>query len=76
NLFFHPYTKIEFIERDMQVQRLTATKYLNMIIDVGFLEKVKVGRVNYYMNTKLIDFFINFNDPIDVKVDAIESVSI
>lgn len=60
----------------MQVQRLTATKYLNMIIDVGFLEKVKVGRVNYYMNTKLIDFFINFNDPIDVKVDAIESVSI
>ena len=74
NLFFHPYTKIEYIERDMQVQRISATKYLNMIIDEGLLNKVKVGRVNYYMNTMLIDFFINFNESIE-KVDSIESVS-
>ena len=75
NLFFHPYTKLEYIERDMQVKRLTATKYLNMIIEVGLLEKVKVGRVNYYMNTKLINFFMNFYDSIDVVVDSIESVT-
>lgn len=26
NLFMHPYTKIEFVERDLKVSRLTATK--------------------------------------------------
>ena len=55
NLFSHPYTKIEFIERDMMVQRQTASKYLDMIVDTGLLSKIKLGRSNYYMNKKLID---------------------
>ena len=59
NLFSHPYTKIEFIERDMMVQRQTASKYLDMIVDAGLLFKIKPGRSNYYMNKKLIDLFIN-----------------
>lgn len=28
SLFLHPYTKIDFIQRDLQVSRLTAAKYL------------------------------------------------
>ena len=44
NLFFHPYTKVEFVERDMQVQRKAATKYLGMIVGAGLLEKVRVGK--------------------------------
>lgn len=61
NLFFHPYTKIDFIERDMQVQRKTAAKYLDMIVEAGLLEKVKLGTSNYYVNTRLVDLFTQIN---------------
>ena len=74
NLFFHPYTKIEFIERDMQVTRNTASKYLNMIVNTGLVEKVKVGKTNYYFNTKLIDLFLNHNATEKANVESIESV--
>ncbi len=53
NLFYHPYTKIEFIERDLKVSRLTATKYLDSLADGGFLKKEKIGRSNYYVNSSL-----------------------
>lgn len=53
NLFFHPYTKIEFVERDLKVGRLTATKYLDTLAEAGFLKKEKIGRSNYYVNTAL-----------------------
>jgi Fic family protein len=53
NLFTHPYTKIEFVERDLNVSRLTATKYLDALAEAGFVQKVKVGRSNYYINLAL-----------------------
>jgi cell filamentation protein, protein adenylyltransferase len=53
NLFTHPYTKIEFIERDLKVSRLTATKYLDALSQGGFLLKQKIGRSNYYINLAL-----------------------
>jgi Fic family protein len=53
NLFMHPYTKIEFVERDLKVSRLTATKYLEALADAGFVQKVKVGRSNYFVNLAL-----------------------
>jgi Fic family protein len=53
NLFNHPYTKIEFIERDLGVSRLTATKYLDAL-SARFLVKQKIGRSNYYINRDLI----------------------
>jgi len=53
NLFTHPYTKIEFIERDLEVSRLTATKYLDALAADGFLLKQKIGRSNYYINIAL-----------------------
>lgn len=74
NLFFHPYTKIEFIERDMQVTRNTASKYLNKIVETGLVEKVKVGKTNYYFNTKLIELFLNHNSNEATSVESIESV--
>ncbi|HRD52084.1 MAG TPA: Fic family protein, partial [Flavobacteriales bacterium] len=52
-LFRHPYTKIAFIERDLHVSRLTATKYLNKLVALGLLTKVKVGRTNFYLNEPL-----------------------
>ena len=53
NLFAHPYTKIEFVERELDVSRLTATKYLDALTAEGFVKKVKVGRSNYYVNVVL-----------------------
>jgi len=55
NLFTHPYTKIQFVERDLNVSRITATKYLDALAEAGFLEKRKIGRSNYYMNVALTE---------------------
>lgn len=53
NLFSHPYTKIEFIERDLKVSRLIATRYLELLAAGGFLKKQKIGRTNYFINPAL-----------------------
>lgn len=76
NLFFHPYTKIEFMERDMSVQRKTAAKYLDTIVEkTGLLQKQKLGRSNYYINTELMDLFVlRANNDSDVE-NLIESVN-
>ena len=54
NLFKHPYTKIEFIENDLGVSRITASKYLNQLAKDKVLKKEKLGTGNYYVNEKLI----------------------
>jgi len=59
HLFSQPYTKIEFMEQAMQVRRKTATKYLDIIVEAGLLEKMKIGKYNYYMNQKLVSVLIN-----------------
>lgn len=55
NLFTHPYTKIAFIQQDLNVSRLTATKYLDALTEGGILQKQKRGRTNYYVNKALTD---------------------
>jgi Fic family protein len=57
NLFMHPYTKIEFVERDLKVSRPTAAKYLEELVVAGFLSKSKIGRSNYYINVPLYKIF-------------------
>ena len=46
-------TRIEFIERDLGVSHLTATRYLDLLAKDGFLLKRKIGRGGYYINTAL-----------------------
>lgn len=53
NLFMHPYTKIEFVQRDLNVSRITATKYLEALTEGGFVQKQRLGRGNYYVNIAL-----------------------
>jgi len=55
NLFKHPYTKIEFIEQDLGVSRITAAKYLNELAKNGLLKKEKLGTGNYYINERLMN---------------------
>lgn len=61
NLFNHPYTKIEFVQRDLQVSRITATKYLDALTAGGFLNKQKMGRGNYYINIALNSILVSLN---------------
>jgi Fic family protein len=53
NLFKHPYTKIEFIQLDLNVSRITAANYLNQLADDKLLTKKKLGTANYYINDPL-----------------------
>lgn len=53
NLFRHPYTKIEFVERELEVSRITAAKYLDQLTNAGFVRKQKIGKVNFYVNEPL-----------------------
>ena len=64
SLFQHPYTKIEFLEKELQVERRTAAKYLNLLSADKSLKinKLKIGNSNYYMNDSLIDLLINHQD--------------
>lgn len=55
NLFKHPYTKIEFIVKDLGVSRLTASNYLNKLTKDGILKKEKLGTGNYYINIELVE---------------------
>jgi Fic family protein len=53
NLFKYPYTKIEFLERDLGISRSTAIRYLEELVKNEFLEKQKMGRESYYVNKPL-----------------------
>jgi Fic family protein len=55
NLFEHPYTKIEFLVRDLGVSRITAANYLNQLAADGVLRKERLGTGNYYVNEKLFE---------------------
>ena len=57
-LFRHPYTKIEYVMKDLKVSRITATKYLNQLTDNGLLTKHKLGRNIYFVNDALFDLFV------------------
>ena len=58
NLFNHPYTKIEFVERELIISRKTASGYLNQLAKDGILKKVKIKKSNYYVNVPVFDIFI------------------
>jgi Fic family protein len=53
NLFKYPYTKIEFIQTDLQVSRNTAIRYLEELVQEKMLIKHKIGRENFYENHEL-----------------------
>lgn len=59
NLFRHPYTKISFVQRDLRVSRLTATRYLDKLAAAGYLDKRRIGRSNYYVNKPLVELLGN-----------------
>lgn len=59
NIFSHPYSKIAFVERDLGVSRITATRYLNELTRIGLMQKLRLGRDNYYVNRGLMGLLGN-----------------
>ncbi len=53
NLFRHPYTKIDYLVRDLGVTRKTASKYLDDLVEIGLVSKHKMGKENFYLNDAL-----------------------
>ena len=76
-LFYHPYTKIDHVVANMQVSRQTASKYLDRIVALGLLKKEKMGKENYYINTRLMNLFIEFGQyKATEPAEVIESVHV
>jgi Fic family protein len=63
NLFRYPYTKIEFVERDLNVSRITAAKYLDLLAQEKFVTKKKIGRDNFYINDPLYQLLTSVSLP-------------
>lgn len=53
SLFKYPYTKIKFIEQDLDVHRQTAVKYLDKLVELDLLTPQKIGKSKYYINHQL-----------------------
>ena len=60
HLFKYPYTKISFLEHDINVSRITATKYLKKLSEdeKNLLQYTKKGRDIYFINTALCKILI------------------
>ncbi len=59
NLFRHPYTKIAFVMSDLGVSHQTATRYLDKLAKANFVQRIRIGRTNYYLNKALINLLLN-----------------
>ena len=53
SLFYEFYTKIPYIQEQLNVSDKTAQKYLDSLVDLGFLTSEKIGRERIYRNERL-----------------------
>lgn len=58
NLFRYPYTRIDYVQNDLDVTRQTAAKYLDTLAEHGFVEKHRSGKNNYFINVDLVHLFL------------------
>ena len=52
-LFYEFYTKIPYIQKQLGVSDKTAQKYLDNLVELGFLTSEKIGRERIYKNERL-----------------------
>ena len=53
SLFYEFYTKIPYIQEQLGVSDKTAQKYLDSLVELGFLSSEKIGRERIYKNERL-----------------------
>ncbi len=54
-IFFHPYTKIEFLVKELWITRKTWAKYLNMLVEAWYMRLEIRKKEKYFINIKLYD---------------------
>lgn len=54
-LFVHPYCKIDFLVAQLRIERKTASRYLNSLVEIAVLQPQQKGKETIYVNTKLYD---------------------
>ncbi len=74
-LFYMPYTKIEFIQNQLKISRKTASEYLKKLCEGKILKKHRIGRSNYYINTRLYNILTETPPEPPQGTDIIESVT-
>ena len=63
-MFFEFYTKTSYIEKTLGVSERTSLRYLNTLVDTGFLVSEKMGRERIYKNQRLFDIIKQFESTI------------
>ena len=58
-LFEQPYCKIDYVVERLNVSRITASKYLKELKEIGILESKQVWKETLYINTKLFNLLKN-----------------
>ena len=54
-IYQYPYTKIQYVAETLNIKRVTASRKLDALVDANILDKRKVGRNNFYVNTTLMN---------------------
>jgi Fic family protein len=54
NLFRHPYTRIEFVQHDLNVTRQTAARYLRQLAEADLVQEHSQGKHLYFINAPLV----------------------
>jgi Fic family protein len=54
-LFEHPYCKTEILTTRLKISRITASKYLKKLEDIGVLKSKQIWKETLYINTKLFE---------------------
>ena len=61
-MFYEFYTKTSYVEKLLGVSERTALRYLNTLVDKGFLVSERVGRERIYKNQRLFDIIKRFEE--------------
>ena len=61
-LFFEFYTKISYIKNELNVSERTAQRYLDSLVQLGFLTSEKIGRERIYKNERLFAIIIEYGE--------------
>lgn len=61
SLFFEFYTKIPYLQRELNISDKTAQKYLDTLVKLGFLTTEKIGRERIYKNERLFNIIKEFD---------------
>ncbi|WP_338240006.1 Fic family protein [Persicobacter diffluens] len=59
HLFRHPYTKVQFLQKELGKHRQTVSTYLDKLCELNLLKKETHGNTNYYINRSLFELLKN-----------------